>query len=175
MKIFIIILFLLTLAIILFFIQKIMVKNGKKKYIKKFIQNSSIESIDALKGYDFEIFLCALFSSFGFSAKTTPKSGDKGADIIAKDGNCSIAIQAKLYFKSKVGSSAVQEIFTSKEYYNCNYSIVITNSYFSNQAIEMANKLGVILINRNDLIKLIKKDGKLYLLNTLNQLNNHNR
>ena len=168
MKIFIIVLFLLIIAIGLYFFQKIMVKDGKKRYIKKFIQNSSIEAVDALSGYDFEVFLCALFSSFGFNSKTTPKSGDKGADIIARNKNISIAIQAKLYFKSKVGSSAIQEVFASKEYYNCNYAIAVTNSFFSSQAIEMASKLGVILINREDLSKLIKSDGKLYLISILN-------
>ncbi len=139
----------------------------KQNVLKRNLKNVSIDAIDALKGYDFELFISTLLQSFGFTTFTTSKSGDKGADIIAKNKSITIAIQAKLYYNNKVGTHAVQEIYTAREYYKCGIAMLITNSSFTNQAIDIAKRLNVLIIDRDELINLMKPNGKIYFENYL--------
>lgn len=82
--------------------------------------------------------------------------------LLKKDGIRTV-VQAKRY-KGKVGVKAIQEVIGAKGYYNCDRAMVITNSYFTRQAKELADKNGVELWNRidlaNNLLK-IKKEGEI--------------
>lgn len=60
-------------------------------------------------------------------------------------------MQCKRY-KGKVGISAVQEVLGAKGYYKADKAMVITNSYFTPNAIKLANANDVELWDRNDLI-----------------------
>ncbi len=158
-----IIIILIVIAIII--ISVLIAKKLKFKYLNKLIHNSSIEDVDALTGYDFELFISALLTSLNIKNQLTKKSGDKGVDIIAYYKNSSIAIQAKLYFNHKVGSKAIQEIFTAKNYYNHDFGVVVTNSFFTPQAIELAKNLNIILIDRNILNDLLKNQNTYSFIN----------
>lgn len=145
-----------------------------KKLIKlyklnRFIKNTTIDKIDSISGYDFEEYIVALFESAGFECKHTSKSKDNGIDLIACKNNISIAIQTKLYYKTKVSNSAVQEVYTGKCFYDCDMAIVVTNSHFSAPAIAVAKKLDVGLIDRELLECLILKSYKerKYILDNL--------
>ncbi|WP_345655988.1 restriction endonuclease, partial [Streptomyces tremellae] len=65
-----------------------------------------------------------------------------------------VVIQAKRY-KSKVGIKAVQEINSARDYYSAQEAWVITNNFFTLQAIKLAESTGVKLIDRNGLADLI--------------------
>lgn len=145
-----------------------------KKLIKlcrlnRFIKNITIDKIDSVSGYDFEEYVVALFESAGFECRHTPKSKDNGVDLIASKNNMSIAIQTKLYYKTKVSNSAVQEVYTGKSFYDCDMAVVITNSHFSAPAIAVSEKLDVGLIDRETLVDLISKPYKerKYILDNL--------
>ena len=73
--------------------------------------------------------------------------------IIEKDGKA-IGIQAKRY-SSNVGNKAIQEVIAGSQFYKCNRCIVVTNSYFSKQAKELAQKTKVILWDRDKLSSLL--------------------
>lgn len=111
------------------------------------------DQIHLMTGTEFEYYLDALFSAMGYTSKHVGKSNDYGADIILTDkkGN-TICLQAKRY-TGKVGIKAVQEIISAKEYYGCTHAIVVTNSYFTSQAINMAQKCNVELWNHDILYK----------------------
>jgi hypothetical protein len=100
----------------------------------------------------------------------TQQSGDFGADIIAvNQEGVKVAVQCKRYGEQNyVGILAIQEIFTAMEYYDCQQAMVITNSFFTKQAAQTAQKVGVTLWNRNDLaekvIGLNKESWNDYLL-----------
>lgn len=51
----------------------------------------------------------------------------------------------------------MQEAHAGKSYYGLDEVYVVTNSYFTKPAIELANKTGVILLNRDDLYKMMKE------------------
>jgi HJR/Mrr/RecB family endonuclease len=126
----------------------------------------TIEQIDAMDGYSFEDTLRDLFKSMNFEVQHTSYSGDNGADVIVKLPNKKVAIQAKNY-TGNVGNAAVQEIVAAKVHYQCDIAMVITNSYYTKQAVELAATNGVILVDRDKLIELLKA-GRMYFINLCN-------
>ncbi len=117
-----------------------------------------IREIDRMSGHDFERFLERLFGDLGYKSKKTKGSGDYGVDLLLERDGRLIAVQAKRY-KSKVNLKAVQEVVSGKAHYNADEAWVVTNSYFAPSAYKLAKSNKVVLINRNDLISLIKKRG----------------
>ena len=117
------------------------------------LRKSNIEQIDFMNGVQFEEYLTELFKTLGYRVKNTPRSGDYGADLILRKNRRTIAVQAKRY-KGCVGISAVQEIIGAQKYYNADDIWVITNSYYSKSAINLASVNNVRLIDREGLIKL---------------------
>lgn len=106
-----------------------------------------------MSGLEFEHYLVALFRKNGYRVKLTPASNDFGADVIL-EGKERIVIQAKRY-SSKVGIKAVQEISSAKGYYNAQEAWVITNNYFTSQAIRLAHATNVKLVDRSMLVDMI--------------------
>ena len=70
--------------------------------------------------------------------------------ILIKD-NIKTVVQAKRY-NSSVGNKAVQEVIGAMGYYKATRGMVITNSFFTSNAITLANANGIELWNRNTLI-----------------------
>lgn len=132
----------------------------KQKKFEHFINNLPISRIDTLSGVEFEKFICELFEFMGYACNLTSTTGDNGIDVIASNKHHTIGIQTKLYFGHGVGNKAVQEAYSGKCYYNLDFGMVITNSYFSKPAINLAHHLNVILIDRNDLITILKSNGQ---------------
>ncbi len=117
----------------------------------------SMADIDKLDGHAFECFCADLLRRTGFTEVcVTKKSGDNGVDIIAKREGLWYAFQCKRY-SNKVGNKAIQEVYSGKDIYRCQNAVVITNSFFTEQALKSAEKLNVRLINRLELKLLIKK------------------
>ncbi len=106
--------------------------------------------VDAMSGYDFETFLADIFRTAGYDVEGTKLSGDQGADLFVSRFGKKTVIQAKNYSGS-VGNSAVQEAISAKSFYNCDEAMVVTNSYFTRSAIELATAASVRLVGRNDL------------------------
>jgi len=112
--------------------------------------------IDKMDGRQFEIYLQILFRHLGYHPEVTKQSGDFGADLVMERDE-KIVVQAKRYgSKNRVSLSAVQEVYGAKAYYRANQAWVVTNSYFTKQAKELAAACGVKLVDREDLQELIR-------------------
>lgn len=122
---------------------------------KKILKNINISKLDSLSGIEFEEFISNYFRYLGYKTSTTPVTGDNGIDIVAKKSGFSLGIQAKLYYKHNISNSAIQEAFSGKSYYKCDYALVITNWNFSKPAKKLANEIKVGLIDREVLSKLL--------------------
>lgn len=110
---------------------------------------------DSMNGHQFESFCTKLLTENGFrDVQKTKGSGDQGIDILAKKGQVKYGFQCKCY-SSKVGNKAVQEVFSGKAYYNLHVGVVLTNNYFTTSAIQLAEKNGILLWNRQKLLSLI--------------------
>ncbi len=118
------------------------------------LRKAGIVEIDKMTGEEFERFLGELFKRRGFKVSYTATSGDYGADLILKDGKDIIAVQAKRY-SSSVGVKAVQEIIGAVKMYDATEAWVVTNSYYTKQAVKLATINDVYLIDRKELIDMI--------------------
>ncbi len=107
-------------------------------------------------GYDFEKFVSCLYQKLGYDCEVTSKSNDQGADIIAVKNDEKLVIQAK-YYSNPVGNKAVQEVVSSKAYYNAKKALVVTNSTFTNSAIQLAFKNRVELIDGSMIKEIINE------------------
>lgn len=118
---------------------------------QQMISNAGFEWMD---GTDFEEYCADILSLNGYDCEVTRKSGDYGADIIAKKNGTSYAVQCKCYSGS-VGLSAVQEANGGRDYYGTSRAVVLTNSSFTKQAINGAERMNVLLWSGEQLGKLI--------------------
>lgn len=121
---------------------------------KKRMKQAGIEEIDRMDGIKFEHYLKELYSMYGYKAVVTKASGDFGADLVLKKDGRKIVVQAKRYSKN-VGVKAIQEIKAAQLHYNADESWVVTNSYYTQAALQLAKSNSVILINRDKLIEQI--------------------
>lgn len=76
------------------------------------------------------------------------KTGDFGADIVARGfWFQKIVVQCK-HYTGKVGVKAVQEVIAARQYYGASRAAVATNSTFTKAAEELARKCRVELWER---------------------------
>lgn len=128
------------------------------------------------QGRQFEEYVAQIYRVLGYNAKTTTQlraegklppsiqarggSGEQGVDVIVPvfdqvtGQEQRIIIQCK-HYSQKVGNSAVQEINSALALYNAQKAVVISNNFFTKQAIELAAANQVRLIDREGLEKLI--------------------
>lgn len=116
------------------------------------LERANINQIDKMSGTEFEHYLELFFKKQGWKVKRIGGQGDYGADLILASADKKIVVQAKRW-KQNVGYEAIQQAYTSKDIYECNEAWVVTNSGFTEQAIDAAKRLGVQLWNRNILIE----------------------
>lgn len=115
----------------------------------------SLQELDDISGTDFEALTCDILASNGFDiAESTQASVDFGVDVLARKDGISYAIQCKRY-TSPVGIEAVQQIYAGRTYYECHVAMVLTNQYFTSSARKLADKLGVVLWDRDMLENLL--------------------
>lgn len=118
----------------------------------KRLKECGIDEIDRFSGETFERYLRIIFQSKGYLVKMTKKSHDYGADLIISKNGEKIVVQAKRY-RNKVGIKAIQEAVASVKFYSCNRAMVVTNSYYTKSAFELARANQVELWNRKRLIE----------------------
>lgn len=117
-----------------------------------------VTDIDNMDGHQFEYFCADVLRRNGYeNVSVTQGSGDQGVDIRAERDGIKYAIQCKRY-SNLVGNSAVQEVYTGKEFYGCHVGIVMSNNYFTKSAHELADKTGVVLWDRKKLMKLMRNN-----------------
>ncbi len=153
-------------------LQQILIKNGVDiefddiTFILEYLidqkeQKVTAESISEkpqlftnLSGTDFERLIYRLFESIGYKVEHIGHSKDQGGDLVINRGLERIVIQAKKYI-GNVGNKAVQEVVAARNHYNCNGTIVITSSNFTQEAMALAKTNNVRLINKAELQKLL--------------------
>ncbi len=118
----------------------------------------TIYDIDRLTGVQFEEVMESLLNANGYSdAHVTGKAGDQGGDILTNDGDEKLIIQAKNYsLNRKVTNSAVQEVLGAIAYYGADKGIVVTNSFFTSSAIELAEVNNITLWDRRIVTQMIE-------------------
>lgn len=125
----------------------------RKLKINKY-KNYDFSKIDYMDGIEFENLIDAKFQKMGYTTKLTKATKDYGVDLIATKNKKSIAIQIKRYNRN-VGVKAIQEVIAAKAFYKADTAMVLTNSYFTKPAQNLAKETNVILIDRSKLAKIL--------------------
>ena len=111
--------------------------------------------MDLMEGHEFEYYCADLLRRAGFlEVEVTRGSGDYGVDILAELGGVTYAVQCKRY-DGPVGIKAVQEAYAGRDYYDRMVGAVMTNQYFTRPAVEVAQKLKILLWDRGYLESLL--------------------
>lgn len=170
---------LVLIVVFIYFVIKgipIIIKFIKEKQLQGILKKANIKDIDKMSGLDFELYLKVLFNELGYKAITTNASHDFGADLILKKNHHKIVVQAKRYgYKKNVSISAIQEVFASQRYHNADESWVITNSFFTKSAINLAKPCNVQLKDRYQLAKWILEVNPETTPKEIKKNNIHNR
>ncbi|HEY4761585.1 MAG TPA: restriction endonuclease [Thermoguttaceae bacterium] len=142
---------LIVLAVIIFFL---IVGHFERAERERRLRALRLADVDNMAGIDFEHYVCRLLVYRGFTANVTRSSGDLGVDIVAQRNFQKYAIQVKRHRKG-VSRRAVSDAVAGKQHYGCDRAMVITNSYFTKGAKELAQSTGCELINRDSLAEWI--------------------
>ena len=100
-----------------------------------------------MDGLVFEKYLVELLRGRGYTNLELTERYDYGVDIIATKDDVRWGIQAKRY-SNLVKAEAVRQVVTALNKYNCQRSMVITNSTFSRPARLLAESNSCILVDR---------------------------
>lgn len=131
--------------------------------IKKF------QDIDGLSPSDFELFVKELFEASGWTGSVLTKvgkefkHGDGGVDIFAYKNKRKFAIEVKQRdINYTVDVKALNQLVTGAALANVTNKILVTNSYYTSEVKVRALRLGVELIDRDELQNLwVKKRSEI--------------
>lgn len=111
---------------------------------------------DGMSGTEFEQACVKVLSVNGFTnLETTKASGDFGVDILGELDGERYAIQCKRHSQN-IGVKALQQVESGCHYYKCDKAAVMTNSCFTEAALELAKSNKIILWDRNALRHMLK-------------------
>ena len=126
----------------------------------------TIEDIDKLEPRFFEAFVAALFDKQGYYVVLTPYSGDKGADVVARQRGKEtggLLIQAKhRQVGGKADKHAVDEVLAAKSFYEKEYGVpfqlaIITNREFNKPARQYSRSHRIEMYERKWLMQNLKQ------------------
>jgi restriction system protein len=109
-------------------------------------------------GDAFEKQCGVVFRKSGFETQHSGRSGDQGADLIARKGNLTVVVQCKCY-QGPVGNSAVQEVAAARKFFDANRAIVVAERGFTRSARQLAHKLDVHLVSYKSLRQFLTSKG----------------
>lgn len=130
------------------------------------LARSGLREIDRMDGKTFEHYLEVLFTRLGFRVERTRYVGDYGADLVVSRDGVKTVVQAKR-FQRKVGVAAVQQAVAAKAQYGCDKAMVVTNSFYTLQAVRLARSNNVKLWDRNRLVSALISAKKAALRSNL--------
>lgn len=144
----------LVLFLILFFaIDGIMSIYDRHKLKIRRLSQSDLQNIDRMDGTDFAHYLELLFKKQGYQVRRT-SSSDHFLILERKER---IVVQIKP-FKNNVGIRSVQEINRARDHWMAQKAWIITNNFFTAQAINFAEATDIRLIDRYELFDIVMYD-----------------
>lgn len=130
---------------------------------------SEFKDVDKISPTDFEHFIRDLFVAAGWSDATITRigkefrHGDGGVDIFAYKNKRKFAIEVKQRnIENSVDVSALNQLVTGARLSNVTNMILVTNAYFTSEVKIRALRLGVELIDRDELQNLwVRKSSEI--------------
>ncbi len=101
-------------------------------------------------------FLEQVFQEHGYAVEQTGKMGQQGIDLVVTRSGSRVAVQVKGIQVGTVDAQVVQQTDDAKGRFQCPRAAVITNAQFLPSARQLADKLGVQLIDAGGIPDLIE-------------------
>jgi len=124
--------------------------------------NDALSKLQEMDDYEFEHLIANLWEEMGYQTEVSQQSQDKGVDVraINQQGEKHL-IQAKRHGPgSKVSQPKIQQYGSLyRQENNVDKVYVVTTNEFTPQAKEIADKIGVKLVNGKGLIGLINRSA----------------
>ncbi len=135
----------------------------------KFHLINEFKDVDSLSDRDFEIFIQKLLEASGWTNAIITeigkefRHGDGGVDIFAYKAGRKFAIEVKQRnIQTTVDVKSLNQLVTGARLAKVNNMILVTNSYFTSEVKVRALRLGVELIDREELQNLwVKKHSEI--------------
>lgn len=99
--------------------------------------------------------MISLLNELGYGVFQIPESDDYGGNLVISDGNVEKFVLLK-QFNEELPNFAIHEAVDGKEFFETAEVMVITDSLFSDSAIELANDKNVELIDGDGLYELLQ-------------------
>lgn len=98
---------------------------------------------------EYEHMVAEHFEAKGYKTTVSQYSNDYGVDVFATKGKEKIAIQAKMFGGStrQINREMVMQLHGAKDYFDCTKAIIVTNGRIIDNALEVANKLRIEILN----------------------------
>jgi len=122
------------------------------KILLRYRRNLKLSSIDKMTGLEFERCVATALGRQGYKKVKFTERYDYGIDIVANKNGIRWGIQVKRH-GGLVKANAVRQAVTALKKYNCTRAMVVSNSYFSKYAAELAKCNDCVLVNRRTLAK----------------------
>lgn len=116
-------------------------------------RNAKLKSVDSMGSLDFERYVAMLLKSNGYHSVSLTEKYDLGVDIIAEKDGVRWGVQVK-HYSGLVKASAVRQVVTGLNMYDCDRAMVVTNSTYSVTARRLSAGNDCILIDRAGLKRL---------------------
>jgi restriction system protein len=123
-------------------------------------RHAQVAHADYMDGTAFEHFAAEVLRANGYQVEPVGKVGDFGADLVITGPGGRSVVQLKRY-RSHVGVDAVREAAAARAHYGTTGAIVLTNSYFTHQAVALARSNRVELWDRSTLVRLASRNEPL--------------
>ena len=123
------------------------------RFVSRIITNLRLSDVDAMDGLDFEKYVANLLKQQGYSNVSLTEQYDYGVDIIATRDGIRWGIQVKRY-SGLVKAEAVRQVVTGLRVYGYDRAMVITNSFFSRVAVQLADSNNCVLVDRKNLSEM---------------------
>jgi HJR/Mrr/RecB family endonuclease len=122
----------------------------------------TVEKISRLSPNQFEQVVASYYEKLRFKVEVTGGAHDQGVDIIARRisdiGEEYLIVQCKHYPTTTIGPSYIREVIgTRQSQPNATRAVLVTSGTFSEEAIRLADKNNIILIDGKDLVTLLNK------------------
>jgi hypothetical protein len=112
---------------------------------------SVIERVDHMPGTEFERFVLRLLKHRGYTTRRVGRSGDGGVNLIAEKGGERYSIQCRRY-QGHISSRAVSDAVGGLRQYDCSRAMVLTNSYLTAQAQQVARANACVVVDRDTIL-----------------------
>ena len=98
---------------------------------------------------EYEHIVAEYFEIKGYKTTVSQYTNDYGVDVFATKGKEKITIQVKMFGGSTrpINRQMVMELHGAKDYFDCTKAIIATNGRVIDNALEVANKLKIEIIN----------------------------